>query len=69
MTDFETYTLDQFPLRDSFRRAQGISLRWISCGSSTTTAYMQPAGMLAKLDYPVNTDLRPARGGAVFRRI
>ena len=44
MTAFEKYSLDQFPLRDSFRALKAFS-PGISCGSSIITAYMQPAGI------------------------
>ena len=44
MTKFETYTLDQFPLRDSFRRLKAAVLL-ICCAKRITTASILQTAM------------------------
>ena len=56
MTKFETYTLDQFPLRDSFRALKAFFSGDILRQLDNNGVYAA-GGHLAKLDYPVNTDL------------
>ena len=56
MTAFEKYTLDQFPLRDSFRALKAFFSGDILRQLDNNGVYAAD-GHLAKLDYPVNTDL------------
>ena len=56
MTAFEKYTLDQFPLRDSFRALKAFFSGDILRQLDNNGVYAA-GGHLAKLDYPVNTDL------------
>ena len=56
MTAFEKYTLDQFPLRDSFRALKAFFSGNILRQLDNNGVYAA-GGHLAKLDYPVNTDL------------
>lgn len=55
MTQFEAYTLDQFPLRDSFRRIKAITLLDVLREKDNNGIYLAD-GYAAKLTYPVNTD-------------
>ena len=56
MTAFEKYSLDQFPLRDSFRALKAFFSGDILRQLDNNGVYAAD-GHLAKLDYPVNTDL------------
>ena len=51
MADFETYTLDQFPLRDSFRTLKAITALQLFRQKDNHDLY-QAQGFLAKLEYP-----------------
>ena len=54
MEDFETYALDQFPLRDGFRAVKAcVSLYALGQGDNNGI-YVQD-GYAAKLDYPMDT--------------
>ena len=56
MTAFEKYTLDQFPLRDGFRALKAFFSGDILRQRDNNGVYAAE-GYLAKLDYPVDTDL------------
>lgn len=56
MTAFEKYTLDQFPLRDGFRALKAFFSGDVLRQRDNNGVYAAE-GYLAKLDYPVNTDL------------
>lgn len=49
MTKFETYTLDQFPLRDSFRRLKAVTLLDVLQEKDNNGIYLAD-GYVAKLD-------------------
>ena len=49
MTKFETYTLDQFPLRDSFRRLKAVTLLDVLREKDNNGIYLAD-GYEAKLD-------------------
>ena len=51
MTKFETYTLDQFPLRDSFRRLKAVTLLDVLREKDNNGIYLAD-GYAAKLEYP-----------------
>ena len=53
MTDFEDYTLDQFPLRDSFRSLKAnVALRLM--GQKDSNGLYIHDGSVAKMEYPLN---------------
>ena len=53
MTDFESYTLDQFPLRDGFRRLKAAVLLDMLREKDNNGIYLAD-GYAAKLEYPLN---------------
>lgn len=55
MTKFESYTLDQFPLRDSFRRLKALTLRDVLGKKDDHDIYLAE-GYAAKLDFPMQED-------------
>lgn len=55
MADFETYALDQFPLRDTFRGVKAWTVLSLLGRKDNNGLYMEE-GHLSKLDYPLNTD-------------
>ncbi len=56
MTDFESYTLDQFPLRDSFRTLKSISAFYAFRQLDNNDIYLAD-GYASKLEYPLNTHM------------
>ncbi|MCH5198577.1 MAG: hypothetical protein J1E34_06690 [Oscillospiraceae bacterium] len=55
MTDFEKYTLDQFPLRDSFRTVKAITAFYVFGQKDNNDIYIKD-GFASKLDYPLNEE-------------
>lgn len=55
MTDFEKYTLDQFPLRDRFRTIKAATTFYVLAQKDNNSIYIKD-GYAAKLEYPLNTD-------------
>ena len=55
MTDFEKYTLDQFPLRDTFRSFKAISSYYAFMQKDNNGIYVAD-GYAAALEYPLNED-------------
>ena len=53
MTDFESYTLDQFPLRDGFRRLKAAVLLDMLREKDNNGIYLAD-GYAAKLEYPLD---------------
>ena len=53
MTDFESYTLDQFPLRDSFRQLKAL-FHYNALGQKDNNDIYIADGYAAKLEYPLN---------------
>lgn len=53
--DFEKYTLDQFPLRDSFRQIKSMFSYYGLLQSDNNNIYVQ-GGYVEKLNYPLNTE-------------
>lgn len=53
MTEFETYSLDQFPMRDSFRSLKAAAVRYVF-GKKDDHGYYVADGFLSKLEYPMN---------------
>lgn len=56
MADFEDYTLDQFPLRDTFRSIKALSEKYIFAKIDNNDIYSAD-GHLSKLEYPLNTPM------------
>lgn len=55
MTDFESYTLDQFPLRDTFRTVKAFSAFYVFRQSDSNGIFIAD-GHAAKIEYPMDTD-------------
>lgn len=55
MEDFESYTLDQFPLRDSFRQLKALFHYDVLMQRDNNGIYIA-AGFAAQLEYPLNAD-------------
>ena len=55
MTDFESYTLDQFPLRDEFRTLKALSVRDLFGEKDNNGIYVAD-GYAAKLDDTIHED-------------
>ena len=53
MTDFESYTLDQFPLRDGFRTLKSMTV-FYGLGQKDNNDIYIADGYAAKLEYPLN---------------
>ena len=53
MEDFESYTLDQFPLRDSFRRVKAL-VHYNLLGQKDNNGIYLADGYAAKVEYPLN---------------
>ena len=53
MEDFESYTLDQFPLRDGFRRVKALA-HYNLLGQKDNNGIYIADGYAAKLEYPLN---------------
>ncbi len=53
MGDFEGYTLDQFPLRDTFRSIKAAA-RFYLFGIAESNGLYVADGQIAKLDFPLN---------------
>ena len=53
MTEFETYTLDQFPFRDAFRSIKAMAQLGIFRQKDNNDIYMVD-GYVSKLEYPLN---------------
>jgi len=53
MSDFEAFTLDQFPLRDSFRSLKSLFHRFCLGQSDINGIYIHN-GYAAKMEYPLN---------------
>lgn len=55
MKDFESYTLDQFPLRDSFRTIKALVSTKLFLKQDNNDIYVKD-GYAAKLEYPLKED-------------
>lgn len=53
MADFETYSMDQFPLRDGFRSFKAVVSRYVF-GQKDNHGLYVVNGMVSKLEYPLN---------------
>ncbi len=55
MSDFESYTLDQFPLRETFRRIKAVTADRLFGRLDNNEIYVAE-GQAAALEYPLNED-------------
>ena len=55
MQNFESYSLDQFPLRDTLRGLKAAVQLGVFCQKDNNGVYLQN-GYASKLDYPLHTD-------------
>ncbi|MBC8611897.1 Uncharacterised protein [uncultured Ruminococcus sp.] len=55
MTDFEKYTLDQFPLRENFRTIKAFATLKLFSQKDNNHLYLEN-GFISKLDYPINIE-------------
>ena len=53
MSEFETYSLDQFPLRDAFRRVKAL-FHYHVLGQKDNNGIIIQEGFAAKMEYPLN---------------
>lgn len=70
MTNFESYVLDQFPMRDGLRSLKAFTALGLF-GQSDTNGVYNDGGYLAKLDFPLDTasvDNAAERFTAVYDR-
>ena len=65
--DFEKYTLDQFPLRDSFRRVKSVFCYYGLLQSDNNNIYVRD-GYVEKLNYPLDKDAVTS-AGRVFDQV
>lgn len=54
--EFETYTLDQFPLRDEFRKIKAVSVLGLFQQNDNNGLYLEN-GYISKIEYPMNEDM------------
>lgn len=54
-TEFETYAMDQFPLRDGFRSLKALAAKYLMGQQDSHGVYVVE-GSAAKLDYPLGED-------------
>lgn len=55
MSGFETYALDQFPLRDQFRSLKAFTVFYLFGQKDNNKIYLED-GYASKLEYPMDTD-------------
>lgn len=55
MSDFESYTLDQFPFRDTFRKIKALSSKYVFLQMDNNGFYTSN-GHISKTEYPLNSD-------------
>lgn len=70
MTDFEDFTLDQFPLRDSFRQFKSLFHYYVLQQKDNNDIYIAD-GYAAKLEYPMNENsvtLATSRFNTIYER-
>ncbi len=56
MTGFEDYTLDQFPIRDSFRTIKMVTAKYIFGHLDNNDVFVTQDGMVGKHEYPLKKD-------------
>lgn len=55
MSEFEGYTLDQFPVRDKFRQLKALTQYYVFAQKDNNGIYIED-GYAAKLEHPLNTE-------------
>ena len=56
MEAFESYSLDQFPMRDTFRQIKALSSYYIFGNKANNGIYIED-GYLSKIEYPMNPEM------------
>lgn len=56
MTDFEEYTVDQFPARDAFRGVKALFAKYV-LGKKDNNGLFVADGHISKIEYPVNPEM------------
>jgi len=56
MTEFEEYSTDNFPLRESFRRIKALFSKYILCKKDNNGIYVAD-GHISSIDYPLNMEM------------
>ena len=56
MTNFEGYTLDQFPIRDTFRGIKAFVAKYVFGHLDNNDVYITSDGMVGKHEYPLKED-------------
>jgi len=67
MTDFEDYTLDQFPRRDAFRNVKAMTESYLFGKSDNNGIYVED-GYVSKMEYPLKEEA-VKRAGERFRYV
>ena len=67
MSDFEDYTLDQFPFRDGFRNIKAVVASYLFGQSDNNDIYVED-GYVSKMEYPLKEDTIK-RAGERFRYV
>lgn len=67
MQDFESYAMDQFPLRNGFRTLKSVASRYLFGQRDVGGIYLA-GGYVSKLEYPMNRDSLD-NAAARFKRI
>lgn len=57
MSEFETYSADQFPMRDSFRTLKAVFERKILGKTDSNKIFITDDGYVSKIEYPINTSM------------
>lgn len=55
MSDFEAYTVDQFPYRDNYRTVKALT-SYYALGQRDNNGFYLIDGYIVKMEYPMNTD-------------
>ncbi len=66
-SDFEEYSADQFPLRDTFRRIKAYAVYYLFNQADNNGVYVKD-GYASKLEYPLNEDSL-SRAAQVFKKV
>ena len=56
MANFEDYTLDQFPIRDTFRTIKAITAKYVFNHMDNNDVFVTSDGMVGKHEYPLKED-------------
>ncbi len=57
MSEFETYSADQFPMRDSFRTLKAVFERNVLWKSDSNNLFVGVDGHMSKIEYPIRQEM------------